>query len=61
MLCSPCKYGRRSVANIYSPSLVQVPTTLYAAGGIHQELALKIDRHIWDFPKENTVASFKSA
>ncbi|EHA53866.1 hypothetical protein MCOR27_010061 [Pyricularia oryzae] len=41
--------------------LAYVPTTLYAAGGIHQELALKIDRHIWDFPKENTVASFKSA
>ncbi|TLD23354.1 hypothetical protein PspLS_07422 [Pyricularia sp. CBS 133598] len=41
--------------------LAYIPTTLYAAGGIHQELALKIDRHIWDFPKENTVAAFKSA
>ncbi|TLS28994.1 hypothetical protein PpBr36_00347 [Pyricularia pennisetigena] len=41
--------------------LAYIPTTLYAAGGIHQELALKIDRHVWDFPKENTVAAFKSA
>ncbi|KAI6362391.1 hypothetical protein MCOR25_006202 [Pyricularia grisea] len=41
--------------------LAYIPTTLYAAGGIHQELALKIDRHVWDFPTENTVPAYKSA
>ncbi|KAL8423615.1 hypothetical protein RB596_003723 [Gaeumannomyces avenae] len=31
----------------------------YAIGGIYQELVLKGDRHIWDFPKENSEAAFK--
>ncbi|EJT81982.1 hypothetical protein GGTG_01956 [Gaeumannomyces tritici R3-111a-1] len=39
--------------------LAYVPTTGYAIGGIYQELVLKGDRHIWDFPIENSEAAFK--
>ncbi|KLU87389.1 hypothetical protein MAPG_06389, partial [Magnaporthiopsis poae ATCC 64411] len=39
--------------------LAYIPTTAYAIGGIYQELVLKGDRHIWDFPIENSQAAFK--